>query len=552
MAEDVVYHMFEANMDEYLDEEIELVKQCFEMTCRQWDEQLSKQAPVTATTPDHARFLGSHNPAQVKRTVLASFTDVLLRPVTIVPRTVGKAVGAAFTSGSSAAVQGIAMLNPQRWGTGVGVGGLGQGGPGAFGRLGSWGVNERNGYATDFARTGDGTLFDVADEEEEVPNEKVEKKDKDSERTTRSSISSSTTVDIPSTAPTSAPSTRAGTPSTSNSAAAFDQLDLLLSLDIALELIHANRESLKRAETFSGYPGQFGHRVRDTIEELFVLLLQALGERHIRPGFDRATEQMKTYQPTTDTRNVAPLLQFFELVHIGDTMQSMVQVYFDKELSPHIDRTDFLNPVVREKKRFEDVLDDCVAAGLNAGTDALMNQVEYIILTLTKPREYYPAEDAPLELGPTRGCTEAIQCLQTHCQLLKGSTNKEVLEVFYQEIGIRLIAILQKHIKRQIISLNGGFQVISDLNAYYTFVSSLKVPSMVAEFSYLKMLGHVYVVDDAKDLAQIVRDVTRYGGAYKPEDVYEFIQRRADWKKIEKTVDKAMYNLSFKEDCVVC
>lgn len=94
------------------------------------------------------------------------------------------------------------------------------------------------------------------------------------------------------------------------------------------------------------------------------------------------------------------------------------------------------------------------------------------------------------------------------------------------------------------------------------------------------MLGHVYVVEDAKDLAQIVRDVTRYGGAYKPEvcsserekkksfprfsilfylliihsffkDVYEFIQRRSDWKKIEKTVDKTMYSLSFKEDCII-
>jgi hypothetical protein len=31
------------------------------------------------------------------------------------------------------------------------------------------------------------------------------------------------------------------------------------------------------------------------------------------------------------------------------------------------------------------------------------------------------------------------------------------------------------------------------------------------------MLGHVFIVEDAKDLAQIVRDVTRYGGAYRPE-----------------------------------
>jgi recyclin-1 len=80
-----------------------------------------------------------------------------------------------------------------------------------------------------------------------------------------------------------------------------------------------------------------------------------------------------------------------------------------------------------------------------------------------------------------------------HCKLVKGSTSKEVLEVFYQEIGIRLIScvirlftvvfvrnyvlpsILQKHIKRQIISLNGGFQVIADLNAYHAFIAGLKV-----------------------------------------------------------------------------
>lgn len=37
------------------------------------------------------------------------------------------------------------------------------------------------------------------------------------------------------------------------------------------------------------------------------------------------------------------------------------------------------------------------------------------------------------------------------------------------------------------------------------------------DFSHLKMLGHVFVVDDAKDLAQIVRDATRYGGSYRPE-----------------------------------
>ena len=58
----------------------------------------------------------------------------------------------------------------------------------------------------------------------------------------------------------------------------------------------------------------------------------------------------------------------------------------------------------------------------------------------TGPREYYPLEGEQMELRPTKGCTEAIACLEKHCKLLKGSTNKEVLEVFYQEVGIRLDA----------------------------------------------------------------------------------------------------------------
>ncbi len=43
---------------------------------------------------------------------------------------------------------------------------------------------------------------------------------------------------------------------------------------------------------------------------------------------------MRAYKPAEheESKSVAPLLQFFELVHVGDTMQSMIQVYFDKEL----------------------------------------------------------------------------------------------------------------------------------------------------------------------------------------------------------------------------
>lgn len=46
--------------------------------------------------------------------MLAGFKDVLLLPVTIVPRTVTFGVNAIVTGGAQA-VNGLAMLNPQRW-----------------------------------------------------------------------------------------------------------------------------------------------------------------------------------------------------------------------------------------------------------------------------------------------------------------------------------------------------------------------------------------------------------------------------------------------------
>ncbi len=80
----------------------------------------------------------------MKRNVLASFTDVLLMPVTIVPR----AVGALVTTGGTAAVNGIAMLNPQRW-----VGGA------------KANQAQAEGYSTSFDMKMDESLFDEEEEE---------------------------------------------------------------------------------------------------------------------------------------------------------------------------------------------------------------------------------------------------------------------------------------------------------------------------------------------------------------------------------------------------
>ena len=112
-------------------------------------------------------------------------------------------------------------------------------------------------------------------------------------------------------------------------------------------------------------------------------MLVSLGQRHIQPGFETALEhlsQHKPYEEASGDAAVGPLLTFLELVHIGDLIQQMVDVFFNQEVVCHqvdfliqagmIDRTDFLNPVVKEKKYFEQkTIDRYVAAGLNKGID---------------------------------------------------------------------------------------------------------------------------------------------------------------------------------------
>lgn len=98
---------------------------------------------------------------------------------------------------------------------------------------------------------------------------------------------------------------------------------------------------------------------------------------------------------------------------------------------------------MREKKRFESSLDDAVAQGLNAAVNILMSQVEHLVTTRQDLRDFTPDDRADFDLQPTQACVEARKVLVQHCDMLKGSTDKHILEVFNQEVGIRLFGCVR-------------------------------------------------------------------------------------------------------------
>lgn len=245
----------------------------------------------------------------------------------------------------------------------------------------------------------------------------------------------------------------------------------LFSIEVALNMVHVAKSSIERAAVFVKAGDRFGSDARKQCELIFVLLLQSLGTGHIKAGFDQALNHLSNYNPREVGRNnvagVAPLVTFLELVNVGDLIQQMLDVFYEQELvaTKLTDRSDFLDPAVKEKKRFEQMLDERVAAGLNKGIEALIAEVEYIFATTQKTEDFNPVSTdgvgfQVMDIGPSEAATQVVEVVSSHTKMLIGSTDKNMLDVFNQEVGLRLFATVCKHLKRQRINVNGAIKLI--------------------------------------------------------------------------------------------
>jgi recyclin-1 len=330
----------------------------------------------------------------------------------------------------------------------------------------------------------------------------------------------------------------------------------LFSIEIALDLTHSAKASIERAGLFVRLGGQTGEEAREQCLTIFVNLLQILGNRHVKIGFDKAVDHLSKYNPrevSEHQQGVAPLVTFLELVNVGDLISQMIDVFYEQQLAATklADRNDFLDPAVVAKKKFEQMLDERVAAGLNKGIDVLMDEVEYVCATTQAPTDYNPPPNPSgnYEIGPTKCAQQIVGIVESHTKMLTGSTDKTMLDVFNQEVGLRLFTALCKNLKRQRISTDGSIALISDMNLYFTYIRTLKNQELLEYFKALRELSQVYLIEakHAKEMAEVIADGGRFGGVFRAEEVYEFAERRADWYTVKKDVERAMYGIG----CVV-
>ncbi|KAF3386693.1 F-box protein pof6 [Penicillium rolfsii] len=330
----------------------------------------------------------------------------------------------------------------------------------------------------------------------------------------------------------------------------------LFSIEIALSLVHSAKSSLERAAQFVRLGGEYGRAAKQQCEAIFVALLRLLGLRHVIVGFDKAVDHLSNYRPREqgerDSSGVEPLVTFLELVNVGDLILQMVDVFYEQELIGMrlTDRNDFLDPAVKEKKKFEQMLDERVAAGLNKGIDVLMEEVDYILATRQLATDFNPGVSSDphrqtMDVGISQAAAAVVDVVSSHTQMLVGSTDKSTLDVFNQEVGLRLFTALCKHLKRQRISVEGSLKLISDMNHYFKFVQTLRNNELLLYFKAFRELAQIYLIDpsDAKELATIIADTDRFSGIWRVEEVSEFAERRVDWYQVKGDVERAMYGI---------
>ncbi|KAL1956148.1 hypothetical protein VTO42DRAFT_7583 [Malbranchea cinnamomea] len=484
MIEDV----FEPHVDLYLAEELDLFRKKSDAVVEEWDRQLSEQAASTESF-----YMSNVNRQADKKDFLSSFKKVLMAPVSILP---------SFSSSKSSTTA----------------------------------KSETNGPSSHLDVRPPGS--------------------------NRSSVLA---------APRSGPPTPVELPTTELAAKAaimnskLEGIRSLFSIEVALNLVNYAKASLERTARFVKFRDPLGKAAQQQCEAIFVSLLHILGHRHVIAGFDKAVDHLSEYRPREHSQveqsQVEPLVTFLELVNVGDLIMQMMDVFYEQELvgMKIVDRSDFLDPAVKEKKKFEQMIDERVAAGLNKGIDVLMEEVDYILATKQTSHDFNPgaatdstsSSSSPspspsaqvADVGPSEAAKSITDVVSTHTQMLVGSTDKSTLDVFNQEIGLRLFTSLCKHLKRQRISVEGSVKLISDMNHYFGFIQSMKNEQLLQYFTALRELSQVYLIhpSDAKEMASVIADTNRFHGIFRAEEVYDFAERRADWYTVKKDVERAMF-----------
>lgn len=342
-------------------------------------------------------------------------------------------------------------------------------------------------------------------------------------------------------------------------------LNKTLNPELVLEVLNEAKSSLHRLLNFSEFSIAAIHSdILSTVQEIFTILIDIIGNEHLKPGFNKALIYLKTYNIDDLDINlqeeslIEPLVMFFELINMADVIIQMIEIFYKEEMiSRNVVKHEnsILNPSLQAKKKLEALVDTYVADGLNVGIGLLAKEIEKTFVEFPTSGDYNPEPNSVIGIGPTNAAQKVIKLLDNNIDSLVNSADKSIIEVFQQEIAERFFQIIVRNLKKSVISESGALSLISDLNLYHDFMlahikSNKKL--VIPLYESLKKVGNIYLISgsDSKALGKLVSDLSKFNGIFTQEEIYEFVQRRKDWHVIKRDVEKVIYGFGLA-DCSI-
>ncbi|KAJ9059896.1 F-box protein: endocytic membrane traffic, recycling ReCYcling 1, variant 3 [Entomophthora muscae] len=315
-----------------------------------------------------------------------------------------------------------------------------------------------------------------------------------------------------------------------------------VSIDMASDMVALNKQSLQRIGKFKRF-SKFSaceRLIKNTVEQIFSCLTSYLGVHHVSKGFEVAFRLLRAHQSSQfqslDGELVGPVTSFFQMIKAVDSIQGSLEKHYYQELRHFVDPDDFLDTCNIAKKRFETSIDEMVASGLDLSIQTLMHHVHSLLQHYQTAADFKPGHQLD-HLRPTKACQEVVNCLIAHVSnVRRGNLESHILEVFYKEIALRLFHDLCKHIKAFTFDEAGGYQLLSDLSGYFSWVATLDIPDIINHFQALKEVANLFLLSP-ENLKILLHDQERFLGIFHPEDLLEFVQRRIDYRKIQKHIE---------------
>jgi len=267
-VETIIHDVFAPHLGVYLHEEIAWVKGALQQICSAWNERVAGQHQEGGGGKSGVET-SWREPSMMKQKMLQSFKTALLLPVTVVPKTVSYSFNALSNVGAGAFHSVASGLITPSASSGLFPG------PHSTDYRNANILPDQLGKQAELV-----SWLDDAPDEPPLPS------------------SSSSQLNPP---PLHAlPPSRDHHQSPSSSSEDDNDhhhsheaeshpthLRALLSLDVALQIITADRQALTRLQSFLPFHHPYRQQVVDTVEEVFVLLLHSLGRDHIQPAFDK-------------------------------------------------------------------------------------------------------------------------------------------------------------------------------------------------------------------------------------------------------------------------